>query len=726
MRKVSVGLEADISGFVGPVGLASEKLEKLDDKVESLDRSLNKIPLDAMKAGAAMKLLSGDIGDVGTNFQRVGDRSSAMTILDTRIKNTRNEVKKLTEEFVKTGDVDVFKRLNKSSGDLNLLTNLRKNLSNSVEKGIKEGVEKVGPEAAGTFSQLFEGGIIKAFSNPIVLAAAAPIAVGLAAFIGAAIGGAIIAAGAGAVVGLGIAGAAMNSPEKVRAAWGEAIDAIQHKWLAASGSFVDPVVKAAGTFKAMFGEIHLDAMFAKASTFVGPLAEAASWFARNIFSGVDALVMRAGPIIEVLRQELPEVGAAISDALTNIAGGNKGAADGLRDTLNLIELVIRETGVVVRTTEDIYHAFTTARDGVGEFFKVLDDHVPVVFALADKVSNFWPDANTEHHITKLHEATEATRVAGEATKGLGVIALSASENFKTLSSQIGQTAQTADTLAASMVNKIFSATMNIDQAVISWDRSLLSLHDTLQKNGRAIDKHTGQIALNTAAGLDNRTAVLAAVQANMQQYQAFVAAGGSAVDAAAQYDTNTKALEKQMRQAGYTQAQIDGLIGKYKGIPKNVDTAIAMNGLTDAINGLADLIRLINHIPLSKTVRVNTVFTSSGERLTGSSRLGGNDRGQYGAIRMAAGGTVVAPSNPGTFLFGEPQTGGEAFIPLKGITQSRAMDLAQTVGNSYGFQVGRTNGTTAVTIDFGGNVDAAFSSAFMKLVRIGQIQFGTG
>jgi hypothetical protein len=707
-------LEADVAGFLGPVLESARATEKLDDKVESLDRSLNKVPLDAMKAGAAMKLLSGDIGEVGTNFQRVGDRSSAMTILDTRIKNTRNEVKKLAEEFVKTGDVDVFKRLNRSSGDLNLLTNLRKSLSNSVESGLKDGVKKAGPEAAGTFSQLFEGGIIKAFSNPIVLAAAAPLAVGLAAFIGAAIGGAIIAAGAGAVVGLGVAGALQDSPKQITAAWGDAISDIQRQWVNASVHFIDPLIKGAGTFKSIFADVRLDAMFAKAATFVGPLTEAASWFAHNILSGVDALVMRAGPVIEVLRQELPEVGAAISDALSEIAGGNKGAADGLRDTLNLLEFAIRETGVMVRSTEDIYHAFTSARDAVGDFFKVLDDHIPVVFSLANAVSNFWPDADTEHHITKLHEATEATRTAEQATKHLGGVALDAGEDFKTLSSQIGATAQTADVLAGSMVNKIFSATMGIDQAVLGVAKSLTSLTESIQTNGRALDIHTKK-------GQANREAILASVSANMSLYQAQISAGMSAEDAAAAYDVNYNALVRTARQAGLSQQAIDGLIGKYKGIPKNVNTAIAMQGLTDAINGLADLIRLINHIPLSKTTTITTNYRVTGK--PGSPH--GEQFNALGGIRYAQTGLIIPPSHGGTVIAGEPQTGGEALIPLQGISPSRAMDLAQTAVAGYGLQVSpRGGGSMTVSVVFGGNVDGALATAFMKMVRTGQIQFG--
>jgi hypothetical protein len=38
-------------------------------------------------------------------------------------------------------------------------------------------------------------------------------------------------------------------------------------------------------------------------------------------------------------------------------------------------------------------------------------------------------------------------------------------------------------------------------------------------------------------------------------------------------------------------------------------------------------------------------------------------------------------------LVAEPETQGEAWIPLGGITRDKAMGLTQVVGNSYGFNV---------------------------------------
>jgi hypothetical protein len=113
---------------------------------------------------------------------------------------------------------------------------------------------------------------------------------------------------------------------------------------------------------------------------------------------------------------------------------------------------------------------------------------------------------------------------------------------------------------------------------------------------------------------------------------------------------------------------------------------------------------------------------------------------EHGGIRKAASGLIVRPSDPGT-LIGEPQTGGEALIPLRGITQSAAMGLMHVAGAGYGLDVvardrayGRLNpgnaggGPLRLTVDVSGasqagGMDAVASSWFARAVHRGLVQF---
>lgn len=662
--RVEVGLEADLKGFIPEIGAAIAITEKFDHTVEGLDRSLNKLPLDSAKAAASMRLLSGDVNEFGNRVTQIGNKSAAMSIVDQRIRTTRSEIRKLMDDFAKTGDLDIFRKLQGKQGDLSALTNIRKKISNQIEDAAKDGMTFL-ERAVG---DAFNNGIRGAFTNPYVLGAAVALGIAVAAPIGAALGGLVIAAAAiGAVAG-GVAGAAKFNPKAVGDAWHNQIEQIKSEWLNASRDFVKPTIEAIHILGGAVKDVHIGDMLEKAAKFVVPLADGFAGLIRGIGGGFSALIDKAGPIIKVLRDEMPLLGARIEQSLSLIAGGNKGAADGLKTILDWTGKVIVGVGMTIRLFEDMYHAITRIADAVDSVTK---------FTGAGFLAHLVKPSDTDNlkayavSLDGLPHGLDKTKDAAEA----------AQESLSKLDSQLNKTTLSTDTLAASMVKKIFTASMNLDQALLSVHDSLNQVRDAFHENGKAIDTYS-------AKGISNRRVVLGAVQANMELYQAQIAAGASATDAAADYDANTAALEKQLRKAHLTQGEIDGLIGKYKKVPANVNTAIAMQGLTDAINGLANLIRLINGIK-SKDVYVRvhqTLFNeTTGRRVTGSSR-NPND-GAKGAIRMQEGGALVAPSNPGTFLFAEPQTGGEAFIPLRGITQSRAMGLAQVVGNNYGFDV---------------------------------------
>jgi hypothetical protein len=706
LRKVSVGLEADVADFIAGMEAAQHELGKVDREVESLDRSLNKIPLDSAKAAAAMKLLKGNVTEVSESIDKVGDRSQALSLLDSRIRSTRTEVRKLGDEFVKTGDIDVFKKLGQSQGNLSALTAIRKKLASALEDGLKEGVQRGGPAAASSFGDLFEGGMVNALKSPAIAAAAGVLALAIGPLIGSAVGGAIIAAGGAGVAALGVAGAFQADPERVGAAWQSEISRIEAEWVHASTAFVGPTTDAIHRLGNAIHDIGIKDLLGDAAGLVEPLSKGVAGFTTGLGRGLDALVSKAGPLIEVLKTELPEVGRSIELSLSMIAGGNKGAADGLRDILHVLEAVIVGFGGAIRFTEDLYHGIKS----IGEAVRGVTDDLVVAKTLTD----FFSPEPVKAYAVSLDGAAHGMDRFGDSAQDTAI-------NMTELSNALTKGDLTLESLAATMVGKVFNALMGIDQATLSFAESLTRVRDSIKENGKSLDIHT-------AKGQANREAILGAVNANMQLYQAQISSGVSAEEASKKYDDNTAALERQLTKAGYTKQQIQDLIGKYKGIPGKVSTEIAMQGLTNAINGLADLYKKIYNIPDG---HFNIYGAYIGPHIGSVGGKEGPGKYLQGGIRHAAEGLLVPPRDPGTVLFGEPQTGGEAFIPLRGIPQSQAMGLAQVVGNSYGFDVGPkwTGGMgygspkveTTITIDFTGT-DQAFASAFMGLVRDGKIK----
>jgi predicted RNase H-like nuclease (RuvC/YqgF family) len=128
-RKVSVGLELKASGFKAEATAAEEKVEALDRKVDALDRSITKIPPDAAKAAAAMKLLGDESGRAGGKLDEFGQRTTRLQEVDQRIVKTRGEVRALAEEFNRTGDVNVLERMFGSQRELKELESLKKRIT---------------------------------------------------------------------------------------------------------------------------------------------------------------------------------------------------------------------------------------------------------------------------------------------------------------------------------------------------------------------------------------------------------------------------------------------------------------------------------------------------------------------------------------------------------------------------------------------------------------------
>lgn len=662
-RKVSVGLEADVAGFIKNVLAADASVDDLGDKVVRLDDELDKIPADAAKAAAALKLLSGSVDDVGHKVTSLGEKNVHLATLEAKIRETRTEVRKLGDEFVKTGDVDVFKKLGDATSRLKVLQDTRSKIKSAlIPDDLAQDAEKLADgffkrfagraeEWGNKIGQMLPSAISGALANPVAgpIIAAGLIAALLAAvdLVLANIGGLVLAAGGGGILGLGILGAVLGNPSTVGHAWAEEITGIRERFLGASSVLSGPLITAAHEFGAAFSGINLDKIFANAGTWIGPLVDGAAQFVRWIGLAAEYLSSKAGPVMQVLADELPKLGHAIATATKSIADNSEGGAAALKDLLYVVEMIIAGVGGMIGAAERGYGAFVKLRSSL---------------PLGLQLILFGPE-----QVFNLQRGATAAKALGDAAKSTVV-------DFDVMNETLNRTSASLESLEGAIVDKIFQATMGLDQALLNVNESLLKVTDSIKQNGRATDEHSEK-------GIANRRVILGAVQDNMALYQAQLKAGMSAEDAARQYDDNTAALERQLRKSGVAQGEIDKLIGKYKGIPHQVDTDIAINGLTSAINGLADLIRLINGIH-DKTVTV--YYRTKGQSL--------NAPLAHGGIRRAAVGMLIPPSDPGTTLVGEPQTGGEALIPLRGISQSRAMDLAQTVGNAYGFRVSAAHG----------------------------------
>lgn len=695
---------------------AEAKLRSLQDVRKKLAGAVVE---GAEEADTALKELGDTADAVGKKVSTIGsdpNGAAALTVLDSRIRGWQREIRRLGDEFERTGDIDIFRKLGNAEGRLAGLRDVRKKLASALADGSEDAAKimakvlaKGGTQAGMEFGKLFSGGLTGALGTPVLGPVIASLLIAAAAaaapVVGAAVGGALLAGGAAAAAGGGLVGAWLGDPKKYGALWEDMLGRLKARFLDSSvQQFSVPLEESLREVDRVLRDLPIERIAAISKGFAVPLV---SGFGRGITEAADGLadfLASAQPIVDRVGPELAELGGDIGMALREIGSESKGGAAALGDLLDVIGAIIQAIGAFVGVAEELYSA-----------------NRQVAITAWDMAAAMSPAADAvEQLIEKALSSGDALMTGARALGDFGDKAILSADNLAELSQQLNSTALSADSLAGQMVGKIFDATMSLDQATLAWHQSLLAVSDSLQENDRNLD-------INTEKGIANREAILGAVTANMQIYQAQLAAGMSAADAAANYDVNTAALEAQLRKAHLTQGEIDGLIGKYRSVPANVNTTIALNGLESAIRQLNETIRLINGIH-DKTVYVTV--KQVGDNPIGQSRTGYNFRS--GGIRRAAAGMLIPPSDPGTTLVGEPQTGGEALIPLRGISQGRAMGLMQTVGNGYGLTVAPAHApaaapSAATAMDLRAMaraIRAEFEGmgVYMDNVRVGQLQ----
>jgi hypothetical protein len=472
----------------------------------------------------------------------------------------------------------------------------------------------------------------------------------------------------------------------------------------ASQVFVQPLVGSADIFRAAWADVgpQISHDFDMVAPSIDHLSAGVAGFAHNVMPGFNQSVAASVPLLNQLGDDtLPRMGSAIGDFFSAISQGGPGAQAFFRDLTTGADLSVKQLGGVTLALTKMYDVMRSGGQGDNIFEKM--SHAAASATLGgtfdawttglEKLDGGAKKAGDS--VKRLKEAADAG--VADSMGRIGFQAGFTGDELGKLSSKIGTTAITIDSLAGQMTDKLLGATLGLDQATLGFAQAQTQLSQSIAENGR-------QLGIHTAKGEANRQAVLGAVAANIAEYDSMIRAGSSAQEAAAAYDANTGALERQLQKAGFTQAAIDGLIGKYRGVPANVNTDIQTHGLQEAINSLEDAIRLANNLD----GRVSVITIEERHRITYSADTPPSQffRG------LAEGGIVAAEkgmiATSPTILFGERKTGREVYIPEKGISDQRGLMLANTAANMHGGRVvagGSSTTTNAPVINIYGAID---------------------
>lgn len=701
------------------------------------------------------KVASVDMKSLSDGFAAASEKGSELSkalerdvtfadYLKDRTTKLRTEIRTLGDEFNRTGNADIFAKLQKSQEELGGFEQLSKSLTKALDDGSEKAKSKIKKDlqdSGNTAEDVFGNGIVKGFSKLPIEAQASFVGLAAAASLplATAVEGAILAGISSAGIGTAIA-AHMHDPD-VTSAFGQLWRDVSGGLQNATPLWTAELVNVADKGREAWGRIlpgYADAV----NSLLGPtdhLVDGITGLAEKAAPGFEKAMTAGGKVIDQISKDLPGVGVVLDRAFSLLARDSDVAAKGMHDIVLAADDLITATAVIGDqfahidallekiTGGNLEKVILGFGAGAGNLDKLGNSTQSTSDKLAFLITGFGSFAlkgkeadKTSGDLSKtLDDLTARLYAQGGAVDYAAGTAASASQQYQALASGLAQVNYTADNVAAAMTDKLINATMQLDQTTLGVAESETRLADAFTKNGLAIDNHTHFMAMNTAAGQANREAVLAVVQANEQQYNANIASGMSASDAAAAYDANTQALEHQLRQAGLTTAQIDDLIGKYKGVPDKVNTEIATEGLTDAINDLSTLIRQINGIKNQRfTFTVDgtvTYHVPDPSQFFHGGAFGGPAAGGYsGAVGHRQEG------GPGTSLMQVNEMGRELIrLPIgsmvipHGQSEQIISDATRNSGNPSG----------VISIEFVGDVDSAFASALSKMNREGMLNF---
>lgn len=352
-RKVAAELTLDAKQYIAEAKLVEQRTAAVDHEMDQLDRSIDKVDRDAAELAASTLVAAKAVDSLG---DQAGGTARALTLLDARIKATRLSMHALGVEAALTGDVDVNKRFNAERAALARLERLRKTLTPSPVTAEK----LFDPRNFGGFD--FSG--FAAESRGFLIAGAVGLGIAASPILAGIISSAVLGAvGTGGVVG----GAVLATRDfRVQKAFADLGTSLMHELDPAGQAFVDPMIRAAGTFKQAFDAAGIVTTLKTASALVDPLVAGLAGFVRELGPGLQAGVIGAGPTMKMLAQELPDLAGSISNMLQSMRGVAPEAAMAFGDLFDTIEAGVTELGDMLAGLTLIYSLTRSLNSSVKE------------------------------------------------------------------------------------------------------------------------------------------------------------------------------------------------------------------------------------------------------------------------------------------------------------------------------------------------------------------------
>lgn len=303
------------------------------------------------------------------------------------------------------------------------------------------------------------------------------------------------------------------------------------------------------------------------------------------------------------------------------------------------------------------------------------------------------------------EATGKIKLEAQAT-GAATDATEANTGATDEQTQSYQDASKAVDALGKSLDSLYGSLFSVEDATDAYHDKLNGLNDAVKKNGSSIDGFSD-------GALANRDALRGVAEQGLKVIEAMARQGATTEDLTGATATLREQFKAQARQAGFTEAAVEQYAKAYDAVPGIVSSVITQPGMLSALTNTGALKTAVQQVPRNPSILflTNTAraipgvesLQAAAENTAGTYDI--NFRvfykdpgaGSYGVLRAeggildfyAAGGmrenhvAQIAPAGSWR-VWAEPETGGEAYIPLAEHKRGRSLDIWRETGRRLG------------------------------------------
>jgi hypothetical protein len=494
----------------------------------------------------------------------------------------------------------------------------------------------------------------------------------------------------------------------------------------------------------------------------GPIVSALGDLLGSVGTGIGSIAQTIGNDAPQIGQDIEDVGKIFEDASTAIGGLIDAGSKIGKILLPVIDGVVTAIGSVTTGFEEQDSVLGVATKSIWDNALAQNG----MGVAADQVSQKFPQMGTALGLTNVivkdgtSSAQDYAGALGALTGGMNISAGASSDMMNDIKGLASGT-DDAKNSAQQFADILQGLGQNGQQQVNSFVAAATEELDGISQSFKGLKGD----AIDSSGGIEQFTEKGAKLQDVMGQAQqsigsvagAMLQAGDSTDQINAKVGTLDGSLEnKLMKSLGLTKGQADDLITEFNLWPDQVDTTIgAVDKASPLINAIGGE---INNVPDhtakigADTGQANGALSDLGGKIKSipngffsmyadtasaqgqiNSLVNGNNGRKidiyvnpivtgaisFGTIGKAAGGPVANNASGGSHLMS-----GLTMIDEQGpelVRLPNGSTVLPAANTSVALKSAST-GSMGLTVDFGGNTDGAFATAFMQLVRAGKIQ----